>query len=96
MRRPAARPSRGFGLAGSGGPATAEERAAIVLLVLLHIALVVALALAAGTLVKYWDALQLPPWQKVAFEVGLGVAMLSFVVRGVRLARRLRAPVDRT
>lgn len=94
MRKPASRPPRGWGLASGGAAASPEERAAIVLLLFLHVALVVALLLAGWTLAKYWSALQLPPWQKVAFEVGIGIAALSFVIRGVRLARRLKRPSE--
>jgi hypothetical protein len=66
-----------------------EERAALGLLVALHAALVAALATAAWTLVKYWPALQLPPWQKAAFQVGIGVAIVFFAARGTRLLLRL-------
>jgi hypothetical protein len=91
VKRPAPRPPRGWGLLSADAPKSGEERAAILLMLLLHAALVVALGLAGWTLAKYWHALPLPQWQKVAFEAGIAVAALSFVVRGARLARRLRA-----
>jgi hypothetical protein len=94
MRRPEPPAPRGWALTSGGAPKSAEERAALVLLVLLHLALVVALVLAGWTLAKYWSALQLPPWQKVAFEVGIGLAVVSFAVRAARIVRRLRSRED--
>ena len=87
MKRPEPRAPRGWGLLTGGAPQSSEERVALGLMLLLHLALVVALGLAALTLAKYWSALQLPQWQKVAFEVGIGVAIVSFAVRAVRIVR---------
>lgn len=71
-------------------PVSGEDRALLWLLLLLHLALEAALILAAITLYKFWSRIQLDPWQKVAFEVGIGLAFVVFGVRAVGLLRRIR------
>ena len=94
MRRPEPRTPRGWGLFSGGAPQSNEERAALGLLLLLHVALIAALGLAGLTLAKYWNALELPPWQKVACEVGIALAVAFFAVRATLIVRRLRAHAD--
>ena len=71
-------------------PPSAGERAALWLQLGVTVALEVAFLVAGWTLVKYLPALAIEPWQKVAFQVGLGAAFLAFGLRGLRLWRRLR------
>jgi hypothetical protein len=76
----------------SAAPSTAVERAALWLQLGVTLALEAAFLLAGWTLYKYLPALQIAPWQKVAFQVGLGLAFAAFGLRAIRLWQRLHAP----
>ena len=70
---------------------SAEERIALWLQLGLALILEVAFLVAGWTLHKYLPALGIEPWQKVAFQVGLGAAFLAFGLRARGLWRRLHA-----
>jgi len=67
-----------------------QDRWALWLLLAVHAALEVALAIAAWTFFKSLPSLPLTPWQKALFEIGFAAALVVFGWRGVRLWRRLR------
>ena len=67
------------------------ERAALWLQFGLALVLEAAFLAAGWTLVKSLPYLPIEPWQKVAFQVGLGLAFLVFGLRALRLWRRLHA-----
>jgi hypothetical protein len=73
------------------GPVSPEDRAALWFLLFLHAALVGALVLAGITLANLWPGIQIAPWQKVAFEVGIGITIVVFVIRAFRLWQRIRS-----
>ena len=68
------------------------ERAALWLQLGVVAALEAAFLVAGWTLWKSMPALPIAPWQKVAFQVGLGLAFAAFGLRALRLWRRLRRP----
>ena len=70
-------------------PPSRVERAALWLQLGVVAALEAAFLAAGWTLVKYLPALPIEPWQKVAFQAGLGLAFVAFGLRGVRIWRRL-------
>ena len=84
-------PGRRFDPAGT--PTSPAERAALWLQWGVTVALEAAFLVAGWTLYKYLPALQIAPWQKVAFQVGLGLAFAAFGLRALRLWRRLHPPV---
>jgi hypothetical protein len=67
-----------------------EDRLALWGLLVLHVALEAGLVVAGWTLYKYLGNIQLTPWQKVMFQVGLAAAFVWFGVRGLALWRQLR------
>jgi hypothetical protein len=77
--RPRLEPSPGSG-----------DRLALWTLLGFHVALEVTLLAAGWTLVKYLPAMQLSPWQKVVFELGIAAAFVAFGLRAFALWRRLR------
>ncbi|MGH7724018.1 MAG: hypothetical protein ACREOU_01175 [Candidatus Eiseniibacteriota bacterium] len=64
---------------------------ALWILLLLHAALVGALVLAGITLANLWSGIQIAPWQKVGFEVGIGITIVVFAIRAFRLWQRIRS-----
>ncbi len=50
-----------------------------------------ALVLAAITLANLWSGIRIAPWQKVGFQFGIGLALVVFGVRAVRLWKRIRS-----
>lgn len=73
-------------------PPSPAERAALWFQLGLTLALEAAFLVAGWTLAKSLPALMIPPWQKVAFQVGLALAFSAFGLRALRLWRRLRTP----
>jgi hypothetical protein len=73
-------------------PPSDVERAALWLQLGLVLALEAAFLVAGWTLLKYLPGLAIAPWQKVAFQAGLGLAFVAFGMRGLRIWRRLRTP----
>ncbi len=67
----------------------AQDRWALWLLLLVHVALEAALVVAAWTFVKSLPALPLTAAQKAMFEIGFVAAFVVFGARGFRLFRRL-------
>jgi hypothetical protein len=72
----------------SAAPSRAE-RAALWLQLAVALALEAAFLVAGWTLFKYLPVLAIEPWQKVAFQVGLGLAFAFFGLRALRIWRRL-------
>ena len=60
------------------GPVTGPERVALWVQFALAVALEAAFLVAGWTLFKSMPRLPIEPWQKVAFQVGLGLAFLVF------------------
>lgn len=84
---PARRPGRRFDPASA--PPSPAERAALWLQLAVALALEAAFLVAGWTLFKYLPVLAIEPWQKVAFQAGLGVAFAFFGLRALRIWRRL-------
>ena len=76
----------------SAVPVSGVERAAVWLQFGVTLALEAAFLVAGWTLFKYLPAMTIAPWQKVAFQAGLGLAFAAFGLRAIRLWRRLHAP----
>ena len=72
-------------------PPGGVERAALWLQLGIVVALEAAFLVAGWTLAKYLPAMAIEPWQKVAFQVGLGLAFAAFGLRAVRIWRRLHS-----
>ena len=72
-------------------PPSGVERAALWLQLGIVVALEAAFLVAGWTLAKYLPAMAIEPWQKVAFQVGLGLAFAAFGLRAVRIWRRLHS-----
>ena len=73
-------------------PATPAERAALWLQLVLALTLEAAFLVAGWTLFKSLPYLPIEPWQKVAFQVGLAAAFVTFALRARRLWQRLHPP----
>jgi len=71
------------------GPLTGPERAALWVRFGLAVALELAFLVAGWTLFKSMPRLPIEPWQKVAFQVGLGLAFVVFGARALKAWRRL-------
>ncbi len=71
------------------------DRGILWILLLVHGALLAALAIAGWTLLKYLPGMPLTSWQKAMFEIGIAAAFLAFSVRAALLVRRLRRPPTR-
>jgi len=76
-------------------PRSGADRAALWVLLALHVALEITLIAAGWTLYKYLPAMQLGTAQKVMFQVGLAAAFVAFGLRGLALWRRLRRTTPR-
>lgn len=73
-------------------PVTPAERAGLWLQFGLAVALEAAFLVAGWTLFKSLPHLPIEPWQKVAFQVGLVLAFLTFARRAYGIWRRLHPP----
>jgi len=82
------RPERGRG--GAEPEPGSSDRIALWTLLGFHVVLEVSLIAAGWTLVKYLPLMQLSPWQKVMFQVGIAAAFVAFGLRALALWRRLR------
>jgi hypothetical protein len=82
-------PARRFDPAAA--PPSPAERAALWLQFGVALALEAAFLVAGWTLYKYLPDLAIEPWQKVAFQVGLGLAFAAFGLRALGIWRRLHA-----
>jgi hypothetical protein len=81
--------------AADAAPASPAERVSLWIQLGLAVTLEAAFLLAGWTLYKSLPHLPIAPWQKVAFQLGLGLAFLVFGLRARRLWGRLRKSAPR-